>query len=75
MQFGVYLLVLMFAAGLHAQSRRASPNPTPAEPTTSAELTVKQMFDEANGYNKIKFAEYETKNIPYSERLRLQTEL
>ncbi|MEO7673004.1 MAG: redoxin domain-containing protein, partial [Pyrinomonadaceae bacterium] len=42
---------------------------------TSAELTVKQMFDEANGYNKIKFAEYETKNIPYSERLRLQTEL
>lgn len=32
------------------------------------------MFDEANAYNKTKFAEYELKRIPYSENLRIQTE-
>ena len=76
MRFTILLLILTLAAGLQAQSRRVSPspNPKPSEPTTAAELTVKQMFDEANTYNKIKFAEYETKKVPYSERLRLQTE-
>jgi thiol-disulfide isomerase/thioredoxin len=74
MRFGIYLTILIFVVGLHAQSRRVSPNPTPSEPVTTAELTVKQMFDEANTYNKIKFAEYETKKVPYSEKLRLQTE-
>lgn len=74
MRFGIYLTILIFAMGLYAQSRRASPHPTPSEPTTAAELTVKQMFDEANTYNKTKFAEYETKKVPYSEKLRIQTE-
>ena len=32
------------------------------------------MFDEANAYNRTKFAEYEQKKIPFSENLRLQTE-
>ncbi|HJS52251.1 MAG TPA: hypothetical protein VJ781_10160, partial [Pyrinomonadaceae bacterium] len=40
----------------------------------TTDLTVKQMFDEANGYNRTKFAEYEKNKIPYSETLRLQTE-
>lgn len=74
MRFRICLMVLIFATGLHAQSRRVSPNPKPSEPVTFAELTVKQMFDEANGYNKLKFAEYETRKVAYSERLRLQTE-
>lgn len=33
------------------------------------ELTVKEMFDEANGYAKMKFAEFESKKIPFSENL------
>ncbi len=74
MRFGIYLTIFVFAMGLHAQSRRVSPRPTPSEPTTTAELTVKQMFDEANTYNKTKFAEYETRKVPYSEKLRIQTE-
>ena len=32
------------------------------------------MFDEANAYNKNKFAEFEARKIPYSEQLGLQTE-
>lgn len=78
MQFGIYLIILAFAAGLQAQSRRVNPNQTPnpaaSMTRTTSDLTVKQMFDEANAYNKTKFAEYETKKVPYSERLRLQTE-
>ena len=78
MRFCICITILVFAAGLHAQSRRVNPNQTP-NPATSAvratnDLTVKQMFDEANTYNKTKFAEYEAKKVPYSERLRLQTE-
>lgn len=75
MWFGIYLLLLISAVGLHAQSRRVDPN-LPAAVGVSAMngTTVKQMFDEANTYNKVKFAEYETKKVPYSEKLRLQTE-
>lgn len=36
---------------------------------------VKDLFDEANGYNKAKFAEYEQKGIPYSDNLRDQTQI
>jgi thiol-disulfide isomerase/thioredoxin len=32
------------------------------------------LFDEANGYAKAKFAEFEEKKVRYSEALRLQTE-
>ena len=74
MRFAILIPILVLAVGLFAQSRRVSPNPTPSEPTVAADLTVKQMFDEANGFNKAKFAEYETRKVPYSENLRLQTE-
>ncbi len=75
MRFGILLIILVFASGLHAQSRRVNSNPTISPAASSViDLTVKQMFDEANTYNKIKFAEYETRKVPYSERLRLQTE-
>ena len=40
----------------------------------AADLSVRQMFDEVNSYNRTKFAEYEQKKIAYSERLRLETE-
>ena len=70
------LLILIATASLPAvaQSRRVSPAATPVVASVAADLTVKQMFDEANAYNKVKFAEYEQKKIAYSERLRLATE-
>ena len=70
------LLILIATASLPAvaQSRRVSPAATPVVASVAADLTVKQMFDEANAYNKLKFAEYEQKKIAYSERLRLATE-
>ncbi len=71
----VLLLIILLAAGnIFAQSGR---NPGgSADPTAApkAERSVKDLFDEANGYNKAKFAEYQEKKIPYSENLRLQTE-
>ncbi len=78
MRFGIFLIILVLVTGVQAQSRRVNPN-QPVSPTSSATastsgLTVKQLFDEVNTYNKTKFAEYETKKVPYSEQLRLQTE-
>ena len=61
-----------------AQSRRVSPKTaTPATPATDAmnDLTAEQMFVEANTYSKIKFAEFETKKIPFSESLLKRTVL
>lgn len=72
---GIFILVI--AATAFAQSRRVSPansQDRTATAETTVELTVKQMFDEANAYNKAKFAEFEKKKIAYSENLRLQTE-
>src|SRR5215212_6518154 len=64
--------IFIFAVSAFPQSRRVSPVGAPA--AVALELSVKQMFDEANGYIKLKFAEFEQKKIGYSERLRLQTE-
>jgi cytochrome c biogenesis protein CcmG, thiol:disulfide interchange protein DsbE len=75
----VLVLILAASAIVSGQSRRASQNTTPAasaEPaTTATELTVKQMFDEANGYDKAKFAEYAEKKVPYSDALLARTKL
>jgi thiol-disulfide isomerase/thioredoxin len=73
MQIIFLILVATLAIPVYAQSRRVSPAATPA-PAVATDLTVKQMFDEANSYNKVKFAEYEQKKIAYTERLRLDTE-
>ena len=75
MRFGIYLIIFTSVAGLHAQSRRVNPSQT-ANPAIYAanDVSVKQMFDEANAYNKTKFAEFELKKIVYSEKMRLQTE-
>ncbi len=72
--FSIFLLALT-AAG---QSRRVAPNiplkQTGPVPEVSSDLSVKQMFDEANGYSKAKFAEFEQKKMPYSESLRVRTQ-
>jgi thiol-disulfide isomerase/thioredoxin len=68
-----FAVILCFAVGVEAQSRRVNPN-TPPPQTVATELTVKQMYDEANGYARLKMTEFDQKKITYTERLRLQTE-
>lgn len=74
MRFFLIIVILTSSLTLFAQSRRVNPAATPALIPIGGDLSVKQMFDEANSYNKTKFAEYEQKKIAYSERLRLETE-
>lgn len=74
MKLFVFLIITLFSVGGFAQSRRVAPPRAVVVDSSSPDQTVKHMFDEANGYNKAKFAEFEQKKIAYSERLRLQTE-
>ena len=69
-----FLFVLAFSIDLFAQSGRvivpvASPSPTDAESGSAKDLSVEQLFNEANGYAKAKFAEYAQKKIPYTDNL------
>lgn len=61
--------ILFTAAAAYGQSGRTISTPAP-----EGGASVKAMFDQANGYSKAKFAEFETKKIKYNEALRLQTE-
>jgi len=75
-QLFLSLIFLSLTVSVFAQSRRVNPNaPPPTTSTVSAmnELTVKQMFDEANVYAKNKFAEYERQKLPFSESLLNRT--
>lgn len=76
MRFLSAVLVLLFALGAFAQSRRVAPSgsSSAAVSGTAPEKTVKAMFDEVSRYSRNKFAEFEQKKIAYSENLRLQTE-
>lgn len=74
----VVFSILLLAVNVAGQSRRVAPNipvkqAGPA-PESSSDLSVKQMFDEANAYSKAKFVEFEQKNMPYSESLRVRTQ-
>jgi len=65
-------LLLSLSINVFAQSRRVNPNvPTPTTSSVAAmnELTAEQMFNEANTYAKNKFAEFETKKIPFNDNL------
>lgn len=75
MKFVLPFLMLALALTIAGQARRVVPGATPT-PTTIAQPTpsVKEMFDEANAFARLKFADYEKKKIKYSEALRLQTE-
>lgn len=70
----IVLILLLFTLNLAAQSGRVGPNSTPESINPAAELTVKQMFDEANSYSKTRYAEYEQKKVPFSEKLLAQTQ-
>lgn len=66
------LFLSFFICSVSAQSGRVNPNtPTSVASPTGAinDLTAKEMFDEANSYAKTKFAEFETKKIPFTDNL------
>ena len=59
-----------------AQSRRVTPNKNPPasqEVREMKQMSVEQMFDDANAYAKNKFAEFQQKKVPFSESLYDQT--
>jgi thiol-disulfide isomerase/thioredoxin len=68
MKFGLLCFLVLLCTFAHSQSRRA------VSQSIVVERTVKEMFDEANAYRKLKFEEFEKKKVPVNERLRLQTE-
>ena len=69
-------LFSIFAFDALAQSRRVVPNRTP-EPSSLANevgnLSPEQMYTEASLYARNKFAEFEQKKLPYSQKLHEQT--
>ena len=64
------LLATLSTAGQSGRVVSGTPAAAPAEPT------VKQMFDEANGYIRARGTEFDSKKIPFSDRLfsRAKTE-
>src|SRR4051812_32759710 len=71
MRVRLLFLILFAALTVTAQSGRTAP--ISSDPTGAAvretEVTLKQMFEETNGYVKTKATEYETKKVPFSEKL------
>ncbi|MGH9818843.1 MAG: hypothetical protein ACRD43_01640, partial [Pyrinomonadaceae bacterium] len=70
-------LLLIFSVGGFSQSRRVPPTTaikTAGPASTVTDRSAKDMFDEASGYAKAMFAEFERKKIPYSDSLKTQTE-
>jgi thiol-disulfide isomerase/thioredoxin len=71
-------LLLLLSIGVAGQSRRVAPGGAPAATaavaTSLPDQSPKQMFDEANGYARNRFAEFEQKKVAYSESLRVQTQ-
>jgi thiol-disulfide isomerase/thioredoxin len=74
MKLLVLIAFLILAAPALAQSGRVGPS-AGASAKTADQPSVKQLFDEANGYVKAKLAEYEEKKIAYSETLFSRTKL
>jgi thiol-disulfide isomerase/thioredoxin len=65
-------ILLLSAVGVLAQSGRVAPSPdaqTDGGAAAKSEPTVKQMFDEVNGYIRARGAEYDAKKVPFSETL------
>ncbi|MBK9154999.1 MAG: TlpA family protein disulfide reductase [Chloracidobacterium sp.] len=72
-KFSGIILILLASISAMPQSRRAVQRPADQTLARPA-VPVKQLFDEANSYTQRKFAEFEQKKVPFSERLRLDTE-
>lgn len=80
MRFFVLLTIILASLAVSAQSRRVAPSHPLKQGSTvanaTADQTVKQLFDEANGYRNAKFTEFERTKIPVSDTLidRIQRE-
>ena len=75
-KFLLVIICITFSTSIFAQSGRVPQNnPQPADPAVSKlnELTLKQMFEEANVFAKTKFAEFEKQKIPFSDSLFKRT--
>lgn len=73
MQLFTAFFIIILTTGVFAQSgRTATPDSTP-KTAAATERSVKDLFDEASSYTRVKFSEYADKNLPYSERLQEQT--
>jgi len=68
------LLVIFLSLTAFGQARRVVPANNAPNPT-AADLTVKGMFSEANGYLRAKAAEFDTKKIQFSDGLFARTKL
>lgn len=76
MSYLVLALIACTGISAHAQSGRSNPaSGSPVSVSASADVTVKQMFDEANGYIRAKGAEFDAKKVPFSDRLFAQAKL
>ena len=77
MHFFALFLILILAICAPAQSGRIIPAEASNPPGTPAvqEQSVKQMFNEANGYIRKKGSEFDAKKIPFNERLFAQAKL
>ena len=71
MRFLALFLVVFAGLPAFAQSGRTSTGNAPDALTQSVAVvpTVKQLFDETNGYVRAKGVEFDAKKIPFSERL------
>lgn len=69
----ILILLTVYGSNVDGQSGRAAGTP-PNAASSESDRSIKEMFDEANEYTRVKFAEYEQKKVPYSEQLRIKTE-
>ncbi len=70
----IILTILSFSG--FAQSGRVGLNsqlPVSDEIAAKNDLTVKELFEEANAFAKNKFAEFEEKKVPFNEKLYTET--
>ena len=72
--FSILFLALISSLSVSApaQARRVNPNNINQTDELS-ELAAKDLYEEANSYTKKKFAEFESKKLPYSDTLFRQT--
>ena len=76
MRYLAVALIVCTGISVPAQSGRTNPSGAVSPSVTGvADVTVKQMFDEANSYIRAKGAEFDAKKVPFSDRLFAQAKL
>ena len=68
-------LILLFVLAVNGQSRRVQNAQPVATAVAESDVPVKQLFDEANGYIRMKAAEFDAKRVPFSDELFKRTKL